>query len=95
MPIVTIEVNPKETRPWMMETKFWIGEQRMEMFKLWLASRITLFSHKAPDTYWRDRVKMVLNSLGDTYLNEQANTWYANFVDDLADSVLNPDRAIY
>jgi len=87
MPVRTEEINLKETRPWMMETKFWIGEQRMEMFKLWLASRITLFSHKAPDRYWQDRVKMVLNSLGDAYLNEQADTWYAMFVDELANNI--------
>jgi|GEM_PF-4599575 len=95
MPIVTMEINLKETRPWMMETKFWIGEQRMEMFKLWLASRITLFSRKAPDTYWRDRVKMVLNSLGDAYLNDQADIWYCIFVDELVDSVLNPTWEIW
>jgi len=57
------------------------------MFKLWLASRITLFSHKAPDRYWQDRVKMVLNSLGDTYLNEQADVWYGIFVDELASNI--------
>ncbi len=87
MPVRTEEINLKETRPWAMETKFWIGEQRMEMFKLWLASRIALFSHRATDRYWQDRVKMVLNSLGDAYLNEQADVWYGIFVDELASNI--------
>jgi len=28
-------------------------------------------------------------------LNEQATTWFAVFVDDLTDSILNPNRAMY
>lgn len=70
-----------------MENGFWIGEKRMEIFKLWLASEITLFSNRADDMYWANKAKDVLNSLGSAYLNEQADTWYGVFVNNLIDSI--------
>lgn len=87
MPVIVQEINLKETRPWMMETKFWIGERRMEAFKLWLASLITLYSYRATDRYWIDKTKAVLNSLSDAYLNEESAVLYGVFVDELADNI--------
>ena len=87
MPVRIEEINLKETRPWMMEMRFWVGERRMETFKLWLASLITLYSYRATDRYWIDRTKEVLNYLGDAYLNEESAIWYSVFVDELADNI--------
>lgn len=70
-----------------MTDGFWIGEQRMEIFKLWLASRITLFSYHATDMYWANMVKRVLNSLGESYLIYEAELQYGLFVNDLIDSI--------
>lgn len=71
----------------MTET-IWIGERRMEIFKLWLASKITLFSFRADNMYWANRVKSVLNSLGDSYLNDNLFTevQYGLFVDELLEA---------
>lgn len=69
---------------------FWIGEQRMEVFKLWLASKIMMLSYRASSDvmYWANIVKSVLNSLGDTYLNNDFSTeiQYGLFVNELLDA---------
>ena len=71
-----------------MENGFWIGEKRMEIFKLWLASKISLFRHGSIDyqseiEYYKD----ILNSLGNSYLTEKADIQYGLFVNDLIDSI--------
>jgi hypothetical protein len=69
-----------------MENRFWIGEKRMEIFKLWLASKISLFRHGSIDyqseiEYYKD----ILNSLGNSYLPEKADIQYGIFVNELLD----------
>ena len=70
-----------------MADRFWIGEHRMEIFKLWLAARITILSYRADDLYWVNMVKKVLNSLGDCYLTSESEIQYGLFVNDLIDSI--------
>jgi len=69
-----------------MENGFWIGEKRMEIFKLWLASKISLFRHGSIDyqseiEYYKD----ILNSLGNSYLPEKADIQYGIFISELLD----------
>lgn len=70
-----------------MENGFWIGEHRMEIFKLWLAATITILSYRADDLYWVNMVKKVLNSLGDSYLTPEAEIQYGLFVSELLDLI--------
>lgn len=66
-----------------MTEKFWVGEQKMEIFKLWLASKVTLYSYRAVDMYWVNKVKDVLNSLDNSFLIPDADVQYSMFVDEL------------
>lgn len=73
-----------------MTDKFWIGGQRMEIFKLWLASKIMIFSYRATcnDMYWANLAKTTLNSLDNTYLNDNylTNIFYGMFINELLDA---------
>jgi len=67
-----------------MTNRIWIGEKRMEVFKLWLASKIDLFKRGDIDyTYVINYYKDILNSLGNSYLPEKADIQYGLFVDEL------------
>ena len=71
-----------------MATGLWIGEYRMEIFKLWLYSKISLFRHGSTDyQYMIEYYKDILNSLGDSYLPEKADTQYGIFVNELLDLI--------
>jgi len=72
-----------------MIDKFWIGADTMEIFKLWLAARIALYSYKATsfDMYLANQTKDVLNSLDDeAYLPGNADIHYSVFVDELLEA---------
>jgi len=72
-----------------MTDTLWIGSKRMEIFKLWLAAKITLLSRRADDMYWANQVKSVLNSLDDSYLNDNwfVDVEYGLFVNELLDLI--------
>lgn len=72
-----------------MTDKFWIGSDIMEIFKLWLAARITFYKNKATsfDMYFANQTKDVLNSLNDNaYLPSSADIHYSLFVDELLET---------
>ncbi len=65
---------------------FYIGTGKMEIFKLWLASQISLYSHGYEDykIEYRKLLKDVLNSLSDAYItSNMANIYYNEFIDTL------------
>ncbi len=74
----------------MTNETIWIGERRMEIFKLWLASKIAILSYRANsnDMHWVNLTKSVLNSLGDSYLNDNSFTevQYGLFVNELLEA---------
>ena len=75
-----------------MTDKIWIGEQRMEIFKLWLHAKITLFQHNCTceNLVMVNYYKSILNHLGESYLTAftgQEDIQYGVFVNDLIDSI--------
>ena len=70
-----------------MTDRFWIGEHRMEIFKLWLHSKVNIYSYRTDDLYWVNTIKKVLNSLGDSYLTPEADIQYGLFVSELLDLI--------
>jgi len=69
---------------------FYIGTEKMEMFKLWLASLMSLFSYdyNGFEDEYRKMVRDVLNSLSDAYItSNMANIYYNVFVDTLLSEI--------
>ena len=72
-----------------MKNEFWIGEERMEPFRLWLHSKINLFRFNCTCENMAiiNEYKDILNSLGKSYLNEKAEVQYGGFVSKLMEEI--------
>ncbi len=71
---------------------FWIGQQKMEIFKLWLRNKITIFSYRASDTYWINKIKGVLSMLDDdAFLPAcgEVDVQYGLFVNELMNLIID------
>jgi hypothetical protein len=72
-----------------MNGKFWVSSTNMEIFKLWIHARISLFRRdcSCQDMLTIENYKSVLGHLGESWIPNRYDPYYSIFVTELCAAI--------